>query len=470
MALNILVIDPDNEWRDKACSYLAGHSYTLDTAFTGKAAQLKIYQSKMFTIIIDWETTDHSVIEVLKYISINSPSSKVILTVKNSKIFEEVGIDKEMLTRIGVSDILNKPYTQDQLMKSIEGELQFSMWKNASKKKRDYSTEGTSVRARDDEFTRIKITEFLSGNKSVFDLFIRVSANHYIKLLHAGESFDPDTIKKYKDEKKVEFLYFRTQDRGMYIRYMNKLLEKVMGMKSVPTEQKVTLIKNMTEKYVEEIYTSGVQPHLVEDGKDICKHIDYLVHDDPKLSQTIRQLEAFDPTAYTHAFLVVFFSSLICNQLDWATKGTLEKVTLGAMLHDIGKLKLPKTISLLDVKDMNDEQYKAYKTHPQLGVDMLSEMPSVTEPIKQIIFQHHETTDGAGFPRGITGIKIYPLAQIVGIVDACVTIMTGNKINPVEAYKVLLSDEKMLQKYDPNLFKAFAQIFISLEMPPGNKV
>ncbi|OFZ46462.1 MAG: hypothetical protein A2381_02010 [Bdellovibrionales bacterium RIFOXYB1_FULL_37_110] len=470
MALNILIIEPDNEWRDKVCSYLAGSSYATDCAFTGKMAQLKIYKTKFFAVIIDWETKDHSVIEVLKYINVNSPSSKVILTIKTPKVFDEIGIEKEMLTKIGVTDIITKPFTQDQLMRSIEGELQFSMWKNASKKKRDYSEEGTSIRARDDEFTRVKITEFLSGNKSVFDLFVRVSPNHYIKLLHAGDSFEPETIKKYRSEKNVEYLYFRTQDRGLYVRYMNKLLEKVMSMKSVSTTQKVSLIKNMTEKYVEEIYTNGIQPHLIEDGKDICKHIDSLIHEDPKLSNVIKQLQDFDPNAYSHAFLVVFFSSLICNKLSWATRGTLEKVTMGAMLHDIGKLKLSKTLSLLDTKDMSEEQLKEYKQHPQLGVDMLADMPSVKEPIKQIVFQHHETADGGGFPRGITGIKIYPLAQIVGLVDLCAVIMKRKKVKPVEAFTEMMRDEKNLQRFDQNLFVAFAQIFTTLEMPKGDKV
>jgi len=113
---------------------------------------------------------------------------------------------------------------------------------------------------------------------------------------------------------------------------------------------------------------------------------------------------------------------------------------------------------------------KEYKQHPQLGVDMLADMPSVKEPIKQIVFQHHETADGGGFPRGITGIKIYPLAQIVGLVDLCAVIMKRKKVKPVEAFTEMMRDEKNLQRFDQNLFVAFAQIFTTLEMPKGDKV
>ncbi|MCK5071919.1 MAG: HD domain-containing protein [Bacteriovoracaceae bacterium] len=463
MSLKILVADPDSDSCDRSCSFLVENGYEVSTAMIGKNVQLKAYKNKYFAIVLDWAIRDHSVIEVLKYLKLNSPSTKVIVTISSMKELEKLDIDKNVLARLGACDVLVRPFSKDSLIKSISGELQFNLWKNTSQKKRHLHETGGAIKARDDEFTRLKIDQFYSSNRSVFDIYIRINPNHYIKILHAGEAFDSGVIKRYKEDKNVEYLYFRTHDRTLYIRFMNDLVEKTMKISTVPTAKKIQMIRNITEKYVEEIYTSGIKPQMVEEGEKICEHISGLIHRDRKLSKVIRELENFDPSAYSHAFLVVFFSTIISNQLSWTSKRTREKITLGAMLHDIGKLKLSKSISLLRPGQMDAKQLKEYQLHPQIGVEMLENSLLVTEPVRQIILQHHETIDGCGFPRKISGKKIFPLAQIVGLVDICAHLMTERNLSPVEAYKAILKDERNLYRFDPNFLKVFGRIFINID-------
>lgn len=171
-----------------------------------------------------------------------------------------------------------------------------------------------------------------------------------------------------------------------------------------------------------------------------------------------------DYSAYSHAFLVVFFASMTCRHLDWLARSTTQKIALGAMLHDIGKMKIDPLISALNSWDMNEHQLEEYRKHPELGVEIIGKTKFATTEIKQIILQHHETMDGEGFPGKITGNKIYPLAHIVGFVDKIANIMAKERLSPLPALKLFLENPINLPKYNPKIIKAFLKCFVEVDI------
>ena len=68
------------------------------------------------------------------------------------------------------------------------------------------------VALEDSKFTRVKISEFYTSQPVLFDLFVQLSSGRYVKILHAGDKLDEDRVSKYKDEKKVEYFYFKRED------------------------------------------------------------------------------------------------------------------------------------------------------------------------------------------------------------------------------------------------------------------
>lgn len=201
MSLSILISEPDREWESQIKTFLEQKSYKVDSAINGKDCQLKIYKNKYIVAVLDVETKDHSGFEVLKYIRLTAPSVKVILTVKSKKLLEELGIDEEGIKKLGASDVLVKPFALDALLKSIEGANQLESWKDikASASQREEEV----VDARDADFTRIKIEDFYSGNTTIFDCYIRLSENNYVKILHKGHFFEESRIEKYSENKEV---------------------------------------------------------------------------------------------------------------------------------------------------------------------------------------------------------------------------------------------------------------------------
>lgn len=97
------------------------------------------------------------------------------------------------------------------------------------------------------------------------------------------------------------------------------------------------------------------------------------------------------------------------------TRDEVERISLGARLHDIGKLGTPDCI--LDKPGKLDEsEYAVVKDHPLRGAELIRNLECLT-PVVSMIRWHHENLDGSGYPDGLRGKQIPLDARIVRIAD-----------------------------------------------------
>lgn len=414
-------------------------------------------------MVLDLDTENHPGLMVLKYIKLTHPSVNVILSVKDKNLLKDLDISTAELEQMGAQEVIFKPYTPDKIIQRIEKKTETGFGKKIVASGKNVQTE-TQINASDDTFTRIRIDEFSHGNLTIFDLFIRLGKNKYIKILHGGENFEKERLEKYKNKYEIEYLYFRTTDRMMYIKMMNHLSKKLLEKDSaISPNLKLTMLKNATEKYVEEIYFTGLREEVIEEGKNICDNIYNSVTNNNELLSMLKSFEEKEYNSFTHSFAVSFFTAALCSQLEWSSKDVIRLATFGSLVHDIGKLKIDTTINNLSTDKMNPKQLEEYRKHPEYGVDMLRGIKDVTPQVLQIVYQHHETMDGMGFPLGLTSMKLFPLAKIVGLCDYYVHLISDKKISPFEAIKIMLKTPNISHRYDALLIKKFVSSFIKME-------
>jgi putative nucleotidyltransferase with HDIG domain len=94
----------------------------------------------------------------------------------------------------------------------------------------------------------------------------------------------------------------------------------------------------------------------------------------------------------------------------------LQQVEQGALLHDIGKLKIPDSI-LWKPTQLDDEEWLTMRRHPEFGYEMLRSLEFLDDAA-QLVLSHHEKFDGTGYPRGLRGDGIPLGARIFSVVDA----------------------------------------------------
>ncbi len=460
LAVNLLIADPDEEWLYSAKKYFEECLYQVTMAGSGKEAQLALYNQKFFAIILNVELQNHPGLQVLKFIKTNYPGLKVIMTTEvNPEDREEDQWTREKLKKLGVTEALEKPFEMEDVKGLLEGYQSVRDMLATIKMRKEPGAEEECDLA-DNKFTKIKIAEFYSSQPILFDVFIKLKSNRYVKILHAGDVLSKKRLDKYEKEKNVEYLYFQKNDLYKYVKFNNYFAKKVLNSKRINSEKKLKLLQNVTEKFLEHSFEEGMKPQIVDQGKEIAENMYLLIQDNQDLYGLLRSYQDFDPNAFTHAYLVSLFSTAIIKQFEWQSKTTLECTALACFFHDIGKMQLPKELLNTKVEDMTEEQFEEYKQHPALGFKMVENNSMVNNSVKQIILQHHEHFDGSGFPFSKRGSKILTLSNIVCLADKFVHIIQDEDKKPIEALKALLGRREQLIWYNSLIVENLIKVFI----------
>lgn len=125
---------------------------------------------------------------------------------------------------------------------------------------------------------------------------------------------------------------------------------------------------------------------------------------------------------YTHSIDVAMISLMMAVELQYTEKDLCE-LGLGATLHDVGKLLIPKRI-LQKVAPITEVEKMILRQHCELGVESVSNC-SLPEASAKIILQHHERLNGNGYPNKLKAEQISEFAKIVMIADAFDAITAG---------------------------------------------
>jgi len=135
-----------------------------------------------------------------------------------------------------------------------------------------------------------------------------------------------------------------------------------------------------------------------------------------------------------------------------------EKIRIGALLHDIGKIAIPDNI-LFKPGKLTDAEESIMQKHPQYAHDLLSSM-SYFQSALDIPYCHHEHWDGSGYPRGLREEEIPLAARIFAIVDV------WDALSSDRPYRAAWNEEKVKdylvdqagKQLDPSLVPLFLEI------------
>lgn len=134
----------------------------------------------------------------------------------------------------------------------------------------------------------------------------------------------------------------------------------------------------------------------------------------------------------------------------------LLQLATGALLHDVGMLKVPDDI-LSKKGNLSEDEVQKMKAHPLFSYRIIAKELGYPEEIGNIALQHHERFDGEGYPRKTPGVQIELGARIVSVADAFEAMVSEkpyrNSMIGYAAMKNLLSDNS--RRFDPEVLRAF---------------
>ncbi|NMB44882.1 MAG: HD-GYP domain-containing protein [Firmicutes bacterium] len=148
---------------------------------------------------------------------------------------------------------------------------------------------------------------------------------------------------------------------------------------------------------------------------------------------------------------------------------TLRELAMGAILHDVGKIRIPDQI-LLKPTRLTPAEWDEMKQHTRYGFDVLRECPGLSTRAAHVAYQHHERVNGCGYPRGLADSGIHLFARIVAVADTY-DAMTSDRIyrKGVSPFEALQEIKRLRSRY---LDDGVVGVFLSsvVPYPPGCKV
>lgn len=184
------------------------------------------------------------------------------------------------------------------------------------------------------------------------------------------------------------------------------------------------------------------------------------------LASWIEAVRKHHSQTYQHSLLVTGLAVGFGRHLGLASRD-LQRLSFGAILHDIGKAKVP--ISILEKPGALDEnEMIIVKRHPSFGKEALVSMPELLPEMIDVVAHHHEYLDGSGYPHGLSGSEISDLVRILTISDIFGALIERRAYKPPlscdAAYKILI---EMGPKLDKDLVREFQAVSRLAAFPAG---
>lgn len=169
-----------------------------------------------------------------------------------------------------------------------------------------------------------------------------------------------------------------------------------------------------------------------------------------------------------HSLNVAFIAMLVARE-QGKNPIELEETGLAGLVHDIGELKVPSQITQKR-GDLNKAEQNFLNMHPQYGFEILTQLNAFEPKIRQVAHLHHERLDGSGYPLGIKGGEIPPLARLIGLVDYYDELLhPRSSATPVAPSQAIGQLYKLSQKkFDQDLVKLLVKVLGVY--PPGTLV
>lgn len=129
----------------------------------------------------------------------------------------------------------------------------------------------------------------------------------------------------------------------------------------------------------------------------------------------VKTIELKDQSTAAHTWRVVLYARALAEKAEMP-RDFIARLTLGAALHDVGKIDIPDTI-LQKPGKLTDEEFDVIKQHTTLGHERLRRMGEEDQLLLDLVRHHHERVDGKGYPDGLKGEGIPVSARYFAVID-----------------------------------------------------
>lgn len=307
-------------------------------------------------------------------------------------------------------------------------------------------------------------SHILPGTSADFPIYLKQSGN-YVLYTKLGERFSDEQRVRLADQG-VDTVYIPAQHKKEYEAYIRDNLAVLLDDEAIPLDERAETWNGTVRDMARGVFEERLPGPTL---KARAKRMEGLIRNsarffsDPRALKELSKFIARGYGDYRHGIGVMVFTSCVLQTFD-ADELLLTSCGLGALLHDIGRARLPRHILDADPASMDEREFCIYASHPAIGVQLSASIPLVPEAIHCVLF-HHERMDGKGFPSGAVSDEIPFYARAVAVCNAYDNLTRVQPwrpaLTPFEALTVIRED---VGGQDPDMFTRLVGVLAAADI------
>lgn len=295
---------------------------------------------------------------------------------------------------------------------------------------------------KENDFDRVRIVYFLRFNQSLCDVYLRLSENKYVKIINEDDPYIRTFIEKFTD-KKVKFLYIK---KDAYERFCVNVLKTPFLIFNKGEDEDAEEVCLSTVEIIHSLVdTMGISPMVISLVDEVANNIGADLERADGLNEMLAKMRNKRDYLYDHSYMVAYVSCAICLEMEWDSDATRKKLTMAAMLHDIGvedaDLALAVELGLSSLSDYSDLKIQLFKQHPSNNANLIRQSSRMPPNIDDIVEKHHETPQMNGFPRGLNATSITKISGVFNLAHFFVNELYACDFNHKEIPRILKKAE-----------------------------
>jgi HD-GYP domain-containing protein (c-di-GMP phosphodiesterase class II) len=211
-------------------------------------------------------------------------------------------------------------------------------------------------------------------------------------------------------------LYVAAAEYDVLDQRLKAALDGILADEALSVESRMAVLQTAVAVEVDVAFHMIKCDRAVDLAHRVAGQIARLLDSDSLVPRQLFQMVQHDFYTFTHVTNVASFATLLADQLGISTPDNRERITVGALLHDIGKRFIPTQVLCKRGKP-SDEEWELIRSHPQRGYEDLCERSDLDHGQLMMVYSHHERLDGGGYPVGLEAADIHPWAKMLAIVD-----------------------------------------------------
>lgn len=295
---------------------------------------------------------------------------------------------------------------------------------------------------KENDFDRVRIVYFLRFNQSLCDVYLRLSENKYVKIINEDDPYTRSFIEKFTD-KKVKFLYLKKDSYELFC--VNVLKTPFLIFNKGEDQDMEEVCLSSVEVIHSLVDSVGISPMVIALVDEVADNIGDDLERTDGLNEMLAKMRNKRDYLYDHSYMVAYVACAICLEMEWDSDATRKKLTMAAMLHDVGiddpDLALAVELGLPTLSDYSDLKIKLFKLHPSNNAKLIRESSRMPPNIDDIVENHHESPKMNGFPRGLNATSITKISGVFNVAHFFVNELYGCDFNPKEIPRILKKAE-----------------------------